>query len=360
MSDINDLLQEMAKRGASDLHLHEGQPAKIRVVGDVKAMTDWPMSHDLVYSMLSEACGPDRWKLFLERGDLDYAYELDEHSRFRTNYMKHVHGVGAVFRLIPTKIMTLEQLGIPLVAKSFAQLRGGLVLLTGPTGTGKSTTLAALIDFINVNYARHIVTIEEPIEFVHSNKKSVITQREVSVDTPTYQSGLKAAMREDADMVLVGELRDLETISLALTASETGMLVFATLHTNNARKTVDRIIDAFPSDRQPLVRTMLANSLRGVLAQLLVKKTDGTGRLAVTEILVATSGVGAIIREGRTEKLTDVLIGGKGEGMRMMDDSIMEFLVQGAISPMEAYMKAIDKTKFEPFLPEDSGIAKSQ
>jgi len=309
--------------------------------------------------MLAEVCGPERWKLFLEHGDLVVAYELDEHSRFRTNYMKHTYGLGAVFRLIPTKITTLEQLGIPLVAKTFGQMRGGIVLVTGPTGCGKSTTLAAIIDYININFARHIVTIEEPIEFVHSNKKSVITQREVGVDTPTYQAGLKAAMREDADMILVGELRDLETISLALTAAETGMLVFTTLHTNNARKTVDRIIDAFPSDRQPLVRTMLANSLRGVLAQLLLKKADGKGRVAVTEILVATTAVGAIIREGRTEKLIDVLVAGKGEGMQIMDDSIMGFLEQGVVTPMEAYMKAIDKSRFEPFLPDEAAIGKS-
>jgi twitching motility protein PilT len=349
----------MVRRGASDLHLHEGVPAGIRLHGDIVAMTDWPLDHNFMSTMLAELCGPERWKSFTETGDLDFAYELDEHSRFRTNYMKHAQGIGAVFRLIPTKIMTLEELGIPLVVKSFAQMRGGVILVTGPTGCGKSTTLAAIMDYININFARHIVTIEEPIEFVHGNKKCVITQREVAVDTPTYGSGLKAAMREDADMVLVGELRDLETMSLTLTAAETGMLVFATLHTNNARKTIDRIVDAFPSDRQPLVRTMMANSLRGVLAQLLLKKADGKGRVAVTEILIATTAVGAIIREGRTEKLSDVMVGGKSEGMQLMDDAIMGFLEQGVVTPMEAYMKSIDKTHFEQFLPADSGVPTS-
>ncbi len=357
MAEIDDFFHEMIARGASDLHLHEGQLAKARIHGDVVPLSDWPLGHDDICRMLEEAAGPERWKLFLERGDLDFAYEMDENSRFRSNYMKHVHGVGAVFRLIPTKILTLEQLGIPPIVKTFATMRGGLVLVTGPTGSGKSTTLAALMDYININYARHIVTIEEPIEFVHKNKRSVITQREVPVDTPSFQQGLKAAMREDSDAILVGEMRDLETISLALTAAETGMLVFGTLHTNNARKTVDRIIDVFSADVQPLVRTMLAASLRGVVAQLLLKRADGKGRVAVNEVLIATTAVGAIIREGKTEKLLDVLVGGKSEGMQAMDDSIMAYLEKGIVSPMEAYMKAIDKQKFVRFLPQDSAIA---
>jgi len=360
MAEIDDFFHEIVARGASDLHLHEGQLAKARVHGDIVPLSDWPLTHDDICRMLAEAAGPERWKLFQERGDLDFAYEMDANSRFRTNYMKHVHGVGAVFRLIPTKIMTLEQLGVPTIIKSFATMRGGLVLMTGPTGSGKSTTLAALMDYINVNYARHIVTIEEPIEFVHSNKRSVITQREVPVDTPSFKAGLKAAMREDSDAILVGEMRDVETMSLALTAAETGTLVFSTLHTNNARKTIDRIIDSFPADVQPLIRTMLASSLRGVVAQLLLKKADGKGRVAVNEILVANTAVSAIIREGKTEKLIDVLVGGKGEGMQSMDDSIMSYLEKGAVSPVEAYMKAIDKSKFVPLLPKDSPIQATQ
>ena len=259
--------------------------------------------------------------------------------------------------MIPTKIASLEQLGIPAVVKQFGHLRGGLVLVTGPTGSGKSTTLAALIDYINENFSRHIVTIEEPIEFVHENKRSIITQREVPVDCVSFPDALKAALREDADIVLVGEMRDLETIALALTAAETGLLVFGTLHTNNARKTVDRMVDVFPANKQAQARTMLANSLRGVLAQLLLKKADGSGRLAVNEILIASPAVSAIIREGATQKLQDVIVAGKGQGMQFMDDAIQALLQQGAVSPHEAFMKAIDKSRFKEFLPaEEAGL----
>jgi twitching motility protein PilT len=232
-------------------------------------------------------------------------------------------------------------------------LRGGLVLVTGPTGSGKSTTLAALIDYVNENLSRHIVTIEEPIEFVHGNKRSIITQREVPVDSISFPEGLKAALRQDADVVLVGEMRDLETISLALTAAETGLLVFGTLHTNNARKTVDRMIDVFPPNKQAQARTMLANSLRGILAQLLLKNADGSGRLAVNEILIANSAVSAIIREGATQKLQDVIVAGKAQGMQFMDDAIYALLERGVVSPNEAFMKAIDKSRFKRFLPAD-------
>ena len=303
--------------------------------------------------MLSEMCGPQSWALFEERGDLDFAYEMDERSRFRCNFLKQTNGYGAVFRLIPTEIASLDQLGIPPVVKEFGHLRGGLVLVTGPTGSGKSTTLAALIDYINENFSRHIVTIEEPIEFVHQNKRSIITQREVPVDAVSFPDALKAALREDADIVLVGEMRDLETISLALTAAETGLLVFGTLHTNNTRKTVDRMVDVFPAHKQAQVRTMLANSLRGVLAQLLLKKADGSGRLAVNEILVASHAVSAIIREGATQKLQDVIVAGKAQGMQFMDDAIQALLEDGVISAHEAFMKAIDKNRFKQFLPPD-------
>jgi twitching motility protein PilT len=283
---------------------------------------------------------------------------MDADNRFRCNYLKQQHGLACVFRIIPTKIASLEQLNIPSIVKEFGHLRSGLVLVTGPTGSGKSTTLAALLDYINTNFRRHIITVEEPIEFVHRNKKSIITQREVPIQTPSFADGLRAALREDADIVLVGEMRDLETISLALTAAETGLLVFGTLHTNNARKTVDRIIDVFPSDQQSQVRTMLAASLRGVVAQLLMKRHDGGGRCAVNEIMISNAAVGAIIREGATQKLYDVIIGGKAQGMQFMDDAIWQKLRDGYVSPMEAYMKAIDKSRFKNFLPpEDAEIA---
>jgi twitching motility protein PilT len=290
----------------------------------------------------------------MDSGDLDFAYEMNEASRFRCNYLKQTNGLGCVFRLIPTKIMTLEQLGIPPVVKEFGNMRGGLVLVTGPTGSGKSTTLAALIDYINTNFTRHIITVEEPIEFVHVNKKSIITQREVPEHALSFAQGLKASLREDADIVLVGEMRDLETIQLALTAAETGLLVFGTLHTNNARKTVDRLVDVFPSDQQAQVRTMLANSLRGVVAQLLLKRCDGGGRLAVNEILIVNTAASSIIREGATQKLQDVLVAGKGQGMQFMDDAIWQVMQQGKVSPVEAYMKAIDKNRFRVFLGDDA------
>jgi len=347
MPQIDAFFQKMIEKGASDLHLQEGQPAKIRLIGEMTPMDDRVLEHDEICSILAEAAGNERWKLFEGRGDLDYAYEKDEHARFRTNYMRHARGIGAFFRLIPTRILTLEILKVPEVAKGLAMVRGGIVLVTGPTGSGKSTTLAAIINYLNTNFAKHIVTIEEPIEFIHRNKLSVITQREVPIHTPSFPAGLKAALREDADVILVGEMRDLETISLALTAAETGMLVFGTLHTNNARKTVDRIIDVFPAERQPQIRTMLASSLRGVVAQLLLKRADGRGREASFEVLVGNPAVAAIIREGKTEKLLDILINGRGEGMQIMDDAIMDLVKNGVISPEEAIMKAADKLRFE-------------
>jgi twitching motility protein PilT len=353
MAYIDQFLSVIVAQGGSDLHIGEGQPPKMRRHGDVMPIREEPVTRDEAAGMLSEICGPQGWELFAERGDLDFAYEMDERSRFRCNFLKQTNGYGAVFRLIPTKIATLDQLRIPAVVKQFGHLRGGLVLVTGPTGSGKSTTLAALIDYINETFARHIVTIEEPIEFVHANKRSIITQREVPVDCVSFPDGLKAALREDADIVLVGEMRDLETISLALTAAETGLLVFGTLHTNNARKTIDRMVDVFPANKQAQARTMLANSLRGVLAQLLLKKADGSGRLAVNEILIASPAVSAIIREGATQKLQDVIVAGKGQGMQFMDDAIHALLQAGAVSPHEAFMKAIDKNRFKPFLPPD-------
>jgi twitching motility protein PilT len=358
MAHIDQFFQVLIESGASDLHLGEGQPPKVRRHGEIIPIRDEPLTREEMAYMLSEICSPERWARFEENGDLDFAYEMNEETRFRCNYLKQTHGYGAVFRIIPTKIKTLEELGVPEVIKSFGHMRGGIVLVTGPTGSGKSTTLAALIDYINSNFSRHIVTIEEPIEFVHRNKKSIITQREVPEHAASFPAGLKAALREDADIVLVGEMRDLETISLALTAAETGLLVFGTLHTNNARKTVDRMIDVFPSDQQAQVRTMLAASLRGVVAQLLMKKHDGSGRVAVNEILVVNSAVAAIIREGATQKLQDVIVAGKGQGMQFMDDAIWEQLLGGVVSPHEAYMKAIDKARFLPFLPpEEAGLA---
>ena len=353
MAYLDQFLQAIVAEGASDLHIGEGQPPKMRRHGDVMAMRPEPVLRDEAVLMLSEVAGTANWQIFEDRGDLDFAYEMDKASRFRCNFLKQSNGYGAVFRLIPTKIASLEDLGIPVVAKEFGNLRGGLVLVTGPTGSGKSTTLAALIDYININFARHIVTVEEPIEFVHNNKRSIITQREVPADTRSFPEAVRAALREDADVVLVGEMRDLETISLALTAAETGLLVFGTLHTNNARKSVDRMVDVFPASRQPQVRTMLSNSLRGVLAQLLLKRTDHSGRIAVNEILIANAAVAAIIREGATQKLQDVIVSGRAQGMQFMDDAIFAILQKGIVSPHEAFMKAIDKNRFKQHLPAE-------
>ncbi len=353
MPYIDEFFRVLVREGASDLHIGEGQPPKMRKHGDVMAIREEPVTREEAVRMLSEISGPKSWQIFEERGDFDFAYEMDEQSRFRCNFLKQTNGYGAVFRLIPARIASLEELGVPAVVKQFGDLRGGLVLVTGPTGSGKSTTLAALVDYINSTYSRHIVTIEEPIEFVHNNKRSIITQREVPEHSATFPAGLKAALREDSDIVLVGEMRDLETISLALTAAETGLLVFGTLHTNNARKTIDRMIDVFPADKQPQARTMLANSLRGVLAQLLLKRADGKGRLAVNEILISNNAVSSIIREGATQKLQDVIVSGKGQGMQFMDDAIWATLQQGIVSPHEAFMKAIDKNLFKKFLPTE-------
>ncbi len=353
MPIIDNFFAKLIELGGSDLHLSQGQPPKVRVHGTVRSIDDMILTESLLETMMREICEPRAWERYVEKGDLDFAYEMDADNRFRCNYFKQQNGYGAVFRIIPTKIASLEQLGIPPIVKNFGHMRSGLVLVTGPTGSGKSTTLAALLDYINTNFRRHIITIEEPIEFVHRNKKSIITQREVPIQTPSFADGLRAALREDADIVLVGEMRDLDTISLALTAAETGLLVFGTLHTNNARKTVDRIVDVFPSDQQSQVRTMLAASLKGVVAQLLMKKVDGKGRAAVNEIMVSTPAVGSIIREGATQKLYDVIIGGKAEGMQFMDEAIWQRLRDGEVSPMEAYMKAIDKNRFKAFLPPE-------
>ncbi|GAA5119118.1 PilT/PilU family type 4a pilus ATPase [Luteolibacter yonseiensis] len=353
MAQIDTLFRYLIDNKGSDLHLSEGQVPKIRVHGAVVIVPDYAvLEGDSFRDLLGEICDPASFQKYLAGGDLDFAYEMDVHSRFRCNYLKQQNGLGAVFRIIPTEIASLESLGVPNVVKEFGHMRSGLVLVTGPTGSGKSTTLAALLDYININFNRHIITVEEPIEFVHRNKNSIITQREVPIQTPSFADGLRAALRQDADIVLVGEMRDLETISLALTAAETGLLVFGTLHTNNARKTVDRIIDVFPANQQSQVRTMLAASLRGVVAQLLCKRIDKPGRTAVHEIMFATPAVSAIIREGATQKLYDVITGGKSEGMQFMDESIWSKLREGMISPEEAYMKAIDKTRFKKFLPE--------
>jgi twitching motility protein PilT len=353
MAKIDALLQLVVAADGSDLHMNEGQPPKVRVHGDILAVEHPPLTRETLTAYLSEIAGADRWRLFLETGDLDFAYQLDKGSRFRVNYYKQLHGFGCVMRLIPGKISTLQELDLPPVIKEFAHLRSGLVLVTGPTGAGKSTTLAALIDYINRTYAYKIITLEEPIEFIHEPIKSIITQREVGVDARSFSDGLRVAKREDPNVILVGEMRDLETISQAVSAAEQGVLVFGTLHTSNAAKTVDRIIDAFPVDQQPLIRSMLAASLKGVCAQRLMKRTDGKGRCAVNEILRGSPALSNVIREGATEKIPDIIKLGAQEGMQLMDDSIFERLRAGQVSAHEAYMKALDQDRFRPFLSDE-------
>jgi len=355
MAQINQIFQYLIDHKGSDLHLSEGSVPKIRVHGSVTPIEGASvLDHETIKMLLGEICDPAAFEKYLEGGDLDFAYTMDADSRFRCNYFRQQHGLGAVFRIIPTEIKTLIDLDVPPQVINLANVKSGLVLVTGPTGSGKSTTLAAMVDFINSSYKRHIVTVEEPIEFVHNSKQSIITQREVGIHTPTFAQGLKAAAREDADVVLVGEMRDLDTIQLALTAAEMGMLVFGTLHTNSARKTIDRIIDVFPADQQSQVRTMLAASLQGVVSQLLMKRVDKPGRCAVNEILFANPAVSAVIREGATPKLYDVIQAGRDQGMQLMDDSIWQRLQQGMVSPEEAYLKATNKDRFAPMLPETS------
>jgi twitching motility protein PilT len=348
MAQIDALFRTILESGASDLHLHEGQPPKMRLHGTVEKINDQVLYEETLRSYMDEICADDRWQHFLDTGDLDFAYSLGQEARFRANYFHHANGFGAIFRIIPTDIQSIADLSLPQVLTTFADLPNGLVLVTGPTGSGKSTTLAAVIDHINTNFARHILTIEEPIEFVHTNKRSIIVQREVGIDVESFGRALMDAGHGDCDVILVGEMRDLDTISLAISAAEAGNLVFGTLHTNSAAKTIDRLIDVFPPDQQPQVRTMLSESLRGVCSQLLLKRKGG-GRIAVNEILLHTQAVANIIREGAgsLHKLHAVMMGGKSLGMQLMDDVIDDCHKKGLVTGHEAYMKALDKERFE-------------
>jgi len=347
MAKLDRLFDVLLSEEGSDLHLLESQKPKIRVHGRLKEIDSEPvLDRDAMVSYLREIAPVDRWNTFLETRDIDFAYAKGQEARFRTNYYFHVHGMGAVFRIIPARVMTLKDLALPDVLKNFAQLRSGLVLITGPTGSGKSTTLAAIIDYINSNESRYILTIEEPIEFVHPRKKSVFCQREVGRDAPSFAEALRTASRQDCDVILVGEMRDYETIALAVSAASMGSLVFGTLHTNSAIKTVDRIIDVFPPEEQPKIRTMLSESLRGVCAQILLKKADGKGRVAALEILMGTQGLATSIREGNTSNIRNVIQGGRGNGMQLMDDSIETHLKAGLITGQEAYLKSHEKEKF--------------
>ncbi|NIL95692.1 MAG: PilT/PilU family type 4a pilus ATPase [Planctomycetales bacterium] len=354
MPKIDELLLNMSKTGASDLHMVVDQKPKYRVDGEVVIQEQYPvMDRQMVDEYLSEIMTAEQKQRYLEVLDFDFAYGIADKFRYRCNYFFQRTGYGAVFRIIPTEILTLEQLNLPPVLMKLCNLRAGLVLVTGPTGSGKSTTLAAMINHINETQRRHVLTIEDPVEFVHHNKQSMISHREVGNHTKSFGSALRAVTRQDADVVLVGEMRDLETISLALSAAAMGTLVYGTLHTNSAPKTIDRIIDVFPTDQQPQVRTMLAESLRGIVAQQLLRKKSGKGRVAVNEILLGNRAVSSIVREGKIEALTSVLQSGRREGMQEMDDALERLVEDGTIDGRDAYMKAVAKKRFEQYMPEE-------
>jgi len=348
---IDPLFDRMLTMGASDLHLHQGQPAKVRVHGTMRPLSEFPvLDRPAMKNLMKELCG-SRWNEFEDGHDLDFACEYGDKARFRANFKKHYHGYGAVFRVIPSKILTLEDLQAPPVLKEFAEFRSGLCLVTGPTGSGKSTTLAAIIDHINSTRKCTILTIEEPIEFVHTSRESVIIQREVGTDVNTFGDGLKGALRQDVEVVLVGEMRDLETIRLAVTAAETGMLVFGTLHTNNAIKTIDRIIDVFPPDEQAAVRESLSTALRAVCAQQLLPRLGGNGRVAVHEILIQNRAVSNLIREAKTNQIIQAMMSGKMQGMQILDDVLENLVRTRQVDPQQAWMKATDKERFQALIP---------
>ncbi|MCZ6690114.1 MAG: type IV pilus twitching motility protein PilT [Planctomycetota bacterium] len=350
MAKIDRYLEAVKKTNGSDLHIQSGIIPKVRIHGQLEGLKQRPPTQSETEELLFEILSPRQKKRFDETGDLDFAYPLDGVGRFRTNFFRHQRGMGAVFRLIPTEILPVKELGVPEVVEKFCHLRSGLILVTGPTGSGKTTTLAALIDYINRNFDKHIITVEDPIEFVHEDKRSVISQREVGPDTESFADALRSASRQDPDVLLVGEMRDLETMRMAVTLAEMGQIVFATLHTNNAAKTIDRMVDVFPEEQQNQIRTMLSVSLKGVVSQLLCLRAGGKGRAAVTEIMFGSLALSNLIREGAVHKIASVIEGGRSEGMRLMDDSIMERLQAGEILAREAYMKAIDKRRFEPAL----------
>ncbi|NLN61439.1 MAG: type IV pilus twitching motility protein PilT [Myxococcales bacterium] len=352
MAQLDTLLKKMVSSGASDLHLSCGEPVRMRINGELKRVSKSPLDQTSMYEMMKELCRPDQWTKFREVHELDFAYGIQDVSRFRCNYLQQVRGPGAVFRVIPDEIIPLEKLGVPKVLASLANLKSGLVLVTGPTGSGKSTTLAGLINLINRRHAKHIITIEDPIEFVHRSEKSFIYQREVGADALSFSSALHESLLQDPDVILVGEMRDLETISQAVTAAEMGVLVFGTLHTNSAAKTMDRIIDTFPAAQKEQIRGMLSESLKAIVAQQLLKRSDKPGRVAAHEVLLHGPGLGNIIREGSTPKMLSYIESGKGRGMCMMDESLIALVKNNIVTAEDAFLKATDKLRFEKWLHE--------
>jgi twitching motility protein PilT len=361
MAKIDAFFNLMFEQKASDLHLSSGNPPILRINGELQRVDYPPLESDALKAMLYEITPEYKIKVFEETGDVDFGYEIPNVSRFRANFFNQKYGIASVFRQIPSKVLSFEDFEkfdapLPAVLKKFCMLHKGLVVVTGPTGSGKSTTLAAMVDYCNKNRKDHIITVEDPIEFVHESKNCLVNHREVGIHTKSFAAALKGALREDPDIILVGELRDLETIELALTAASTGHLVFGTLHTPSAAKTVDRIIDVFPADQQNKIRATLSEALKGVVAQNLFKRIDKKGRVAALEILVFTTAVANLVREGKTHQIPGMIQVGKRIGNTPLDDSIIDHLKMKRISPEEAYDKGMDKKKYRPFMahpPED-------
>ena len=353
MAQIDQFLRVLVEREGSDLHLTTGAPPIMRVHGNMQQLKFRELTpkdmETLVYEIMDE-----EWRMrFLDTMDFDFAYEVEGLARFRVNVFWQRKGLGCVLRTIPSDILTADQLGFPDAIRKLCMLTRGLVLVTGPTGSGKSTTLAAMVDLINETRQDHILTIEDPIEFTHPNKRCLVNQREVGTNTKSFANALRAALREDPDVILVGEMRDRETIELGITAAETGHLVFGTLHTNSAPKTVDRIIDVFPADQQEQIRAMLAESLKGVISQVLLRKKGGKGRIAAQEIMVGTGAISNLIREGKIHQIPSMIQTGKKDGMQLLDQHILEYLMSDQVDAKEAYMRANNKQAFRQYLDEE-------
>jgi twitching motility protein PilT len=355
--DLTALLAFAKEQGASDLHISAGQAPVLRMRGEMVRLDMPPFSCEETQAAIYDILTDLQKKIFEEKKDIDFAFEIPGVSRFRANLLQQQRGPAGVFRVVPTKIKTLEELGMPKVLKDLAHLEKGLVLVTGPTGSGKSTTLAAMVDFVNETHRGHILTIEDPIEFVHTSKGCLVNQREVGPHTDSFENALRAALREDPDVILVGELRDLETTQLAISAAETGHLVFATLHTNSASKTVDRIIDIFPSGQQAQIRTMLSESIEGVVAQTLLPTKDGKGRVAALEVLVAVPALRNLIREDKTSQILSVIQTGAQHGMQSLDQSLRDLVMQGKLTREEAMRKSANPRLFDaaPGAPPGAG-----
>ena len=350
MAQIDAFFKLMHEQGASDLHMVAGQQPILRIRGEMEKIKYHILENDILRSLLYEVVTEEKIKHFEETGDVDFGYEIAGLARYRGNLFMQKYGIGAVFREIPSDILTCEQLGLPKIVSKLSALPKGMVLVTGPTGSGKSTTLAAIVDEANKTRRDHILTIEDPIEFVHKSQKCIVNHREVGIHTKSFATALRGALREDPDIIMVGEMRDLETISLAMEAAMTGHLVFGTLHTLNAAKTVDRIIEIFPSTQQAQVRSTLADALKAVVSQTLFKRIDKKGRCAALEILIGTPAIRNLIREGKTFQIPSAMQTGKKFGMQTLDDAILDFLEKGWISAEDAYTNAIEKIQFVKFL----------